>query len=318
MCTGMWRVAGLCLSASSTESPERSGRFTSSTIALGRSCSASWSPSSAVWATRAWNSSSWARSRTILAKAGSSSMTRIARAPAASSCRSSGTAPAAGTGSPVGEGLFVGGANGRGRRGPGEGDGRGAAAGGGAAASRTRWCAGSSSVKVLPRPGALSRVTSPPSSRARSREIERPRPVPPYFRFVVPSAWRKASKITSCCSGAIPIPVSSTSKATRPSRAGRTRSETPPRSVNFTAFESRFFSTCWRRCGSVWIVSTPGSRVRLRSSLFCWASGWKVPLRSSMSRRSGTVSGRTSSLPASIFERSRMSLMRVRRSLPAE
>ncbi len=38
-------------------------------------------------------------------------------------------------------------------------------------------------------------MISPPSSRAISREIERPRPVPPYLREVVPSACWKASKI---------------------------------------------------------------------------------------------------------------------------
>ena len=39
-------------------------------------------------------------------------------------------------------------------------------------------------MKVLPSPGALSSRISPPSSRAISRLIERPRPVPPYLRLV--------------------------------------------------------------------------------------------------------------------------------------
>jgi hypothetical protein len=39
--------------------------------------------------------------------------------------------------------------------------------------------AGSLIVKVLPRPGSLSTVTSPPINRQSRRESARPRPVPP-------------------------------------------------------------------------------------------------------------------------------------------
>jgi hypothetical protein len=38
---------------------------------------------------------------------------------------------------------------------------------------------GSSKVKVLPSPGTLLTVMEPPSNPARSREMDRPRPVPP-------------------------------------------------------------------------------------------------------------------------------------------
>lgn len=38
--------------------------------------------------------------------------------------------------------------------------------------------------------------------------IARPKPVPPYFRVVEPSAWVKASKMMSCLSFAMPIPLS--------------------------------------------------------------------------------------------------------------
>ena len=43
---------------------------------------------------------------------------------------------------------------------------------------------GSTSVKVLPSPGSLASLSSPPSSRVSSRLIDRPRPVPPYWRLV--------------------------------------------------------------------------------------------------------------------------------------
>jgi hypothetical protein len=43
-------------------------------------------------------------------------------------------------------------------------------------------------VKVLPSPAWLSSLIAPPRRRDSSREIERPRPVPPYLRLMVPSA----------------------------------------------------------------------------------------------------------------------------------
>src|SRR5665213_2477985 len=81
---------------------------------------------------------------------------------------------------------------------------------------------------------------SPPSRRAKSRDIESPRPVPPYLRWVLPSACRNASNITSCCSAGIPMPVSRTAKLTMPGELGNTRRETSPFSVNFSALETRF------------------------------------------------------------------------------
>ena len=68
-------------------------------------------------------------------------------------------------------------------------------------------------VNVLPCPGTLSTRISPPSRRAISRLMDRPSPVPPYFRLVVPSACWNASKMSYCFSFGIPIPVSLTSKA---------------------------------------------------------------------------------------------------------
>ena len=69
-------------------------------------------------------------------------------------------------------------------------------------------------MNVLPRPGWLSAWISPPSRRAISRLIERPSPVPPNFRLIVPSACWNASKITRRWSGGMPIPVSATENAT--------------------------------------------------------------------------------------------------------
>ena len=69
-------------------------------------------------------------------------------------------------------------------------------------------------MKVLPWPWTLDSLISPPSSTASSRLMARPRPVPPYLRDVPASACWKASKMSRCFSGATPMPVSSTAKAT--------------------------------------------------------------------------------------------------------
>jgi hypothetical protein len=111
-------------------------------------------------------------------------------------------------------------------------------------------------VNVLPRPGSLRTWISPPISRAISRLMDSPWPVPPNLRLIVPSACWKASKIVRSCSGGMPIPVSVTSKATTwsatvngaavkcSSALLRIVSVTSPAEVNFTAFESRLRNTC--------------------------------------------------------------------------
>jgi hypothetical protein len=114
----------------------------------------------------------------------------------------------------------------------------------------------------------LSTAISPPSSRAISRLIESPSPVPPYLRLVVPSACWKASKMSRCLSFGIPIPVSRTEKPTTERAVMSAGSEkrivgsggwmtrvTDPRSVNLKALARRFFNTCCRRCGSVMMPS---------------------------------------------------------------
>ena len=49
--------------------------------------------------------------------------------------------------------------------------------------------------KVVPRPGSLSSQIRPPISSTSFRLIARPRPVPPNFRVVEPSACVNDSKI---------------------------------------------------------------------------------------------------------------------------
>jgi hypothetical protein len=72
---------------------------------------------------------------------------------------------------------------------------------------------GRNRVKTLPFSGSLSTFSSPPSVRVISRLIDRPSPVPPYLRLVVPSACWKASKMIRCLSSGMPMPLSWTEKA---------------------------------------------------------------------------------------------------------
>ena len=74
-------------------------------------------------------------------------------------------------------------------------------------------------MNVLPSPTSLRTRISPPSRRAISRLIDRPRPVPPYLRPVPVSACWNGSKMTRSLSGGMPMPVSLTANATtRPAR----------------------------------------------------------------------------------------------------
>ena len=63
---------------------------------------------------------------------------------------------------------------------------------------------------VLPSSGSLSTQIRPPISSTSVDEIARPRPVPPNWRVVEPSACLNGSKIACCLSGGMPMPVSLT------------------------------------------------------------------------------------------------------------
>src|SRR5688572_18485603 len=90
---------------------------------------------------------------------------------------------------------------------------------------------------------------------------------------------------------------------------------TPPCSVNLKALDNRFFRICCRRLESVIMLrssrgSTWVSKVSLRLSA-SWRNG-----RATMSSRllKNTSSASTETVPDSILDRSRMSVMRLSRS----
>ena len=135
---------------------------------------------------------------------------------------------------------------------------------------------GRSRVNTDPAPGSDDTAIVPPSSRGQLRLIDRPRPVPPYLRLVVPSACWNASKIIASLSPGMPMPVSRTANATTeralssagtpwsvPGGARPICSVTLPASVNLTALDSRLRRICCSRWASV-VISRGQLRRRPR------------------------------------------------------
>ena len=123
-----------------------------------------------------------------------------------------------------------------------------------AAAPSGRFASRAVNQNVLPRPSSLSTPMAPPIISASCLEIASPSPVPPYFRVVELSACENDSNSRARASGAMPIPVSATSKrisaVSAVSATRVTRTTTSPRSVNFTALPTRLVRICRSRAGS--------------------------------------------------------------------
>ena len=169
---------------------------------------------------------------------------------------------------------------------------------------------GSVKKKRLPWPGWLSSCSWPPISVTSRAEMARPSPVPPNLRVVDASACVNASNTRACCSGEMPMPVSATSNLTPTPLTGSALTRMcPPAGVNFTALDSRLVSTWRSRPGSPWVrVGRPGCR--LISSWSCLALAWasRGAQAFSVSSAASNAVASTVILPASILDRSRMSL----------
>jgi len=140
--------------------------------------------------------------------------------------------------------------------------------------------------------------------------------VPPKRRVVLPSACVKLSKIAACRSGAMPIPVSRTLRRTVICAALSARRSawivTSPAVVNLIALPTRLTSICRSRAGSPRNASgTSAPTSAASSSPFSCARGPSRSATSSITPQ--RLKSITSSVifPASIFEKSRMSLMTV-------
>ncbi len=167
---------------------------------------------------------------------------------------------------------------------------------------------------VLPSPSRLSTPTVPPISSASCLLMTSPSPVPPYLRVVEVSAWWKDWNRLPIWLSVMPMPSSCTSKRTSVvlsrSSTGRARMWILPFSENLMALLVKFSSTCSSRSGSPrsW-CDRPGhtsytSSSPLRAAL---SPSWLERLLSSVSSAKSATS--SSILPASILEKSRMSLM---------
>src|SRR6266404_5325316 len=115
------------------------------------------------------------------------------------------------------------------------------------------------------------------------------------------------------------MPVSTTASSTqsRPSATLRTRKATSPSFVNLQALLKRLSRICLSRMESALSAPRFSWASTMRRFRFFSASCPAVPMTSSIRRAKLTDSRLSSSLPASIFERSSTSLMRPRRWLPA-
>jgi len=128
---------------------------------------------------------------------------------------------------------------------------------------------------------------------------------------MVSSAWVKFSKMRSCASGAMPIPVSVTSTRRRTAVSVRSVASTamvmPPRWVNFSALPTRLSRiSCNRRASPCRSSGVRDVRCTCRYRPFCraWASRIVRSSPSTCARsKSATVTGIRS---ASIRDRSRM------------
>ena len=175
--------------------------------------------------------------------------------------------------------------------------------------------------KRLPLLRSLSTQISPPIMRTILRQMASPKPVPPYLRVVDPSAWANASKISPLLLGSMPIPVSSISKrsvawafsSSLSIFCRETRMQISPASVNLKALLMRLERTWRRRSGSETSCrGMLGSMSMTNSSCLAMFFSRNMAVLSSMSswREKGMLS--KESLPASILEKSRISLIRAR------
>ncbi|KAF1042473.1 MAG: hypothetical protein GAK34_02800 [Delftia tsuruhatensis] len=116
----------------------------------------------------------------------------------------------------------------------------------------------------------------------------------------------------------MPMPVSRTAKDSMPWGAQDTCRPTEPLAVNLSALDNRFLSTWASRMGSVCMVAgTPGSTVQVSSRPFSRAIGRSGSISVCSAVAMVTGSATTVTWPASILDRSRMSLISASRSLPA-
>jgi hypothetical protein len=168
--------------------------------------------------------------------------------------------------------------------------------------------------KVDPSPARLSTPISPPIRATSSRQMASPSPEPPCLRVDDASACENGKNSRPMTSGAMPAPLSCTStrRPRRPpsSSCAAAVTTTSPLSANFTALPTRLVGTWRSRAASptTYVDALASGRTKSESPFISALSDSMLATSTSTSgKKKGLRS--SSSLPASIFEKSRMSLM---------
>ena len=160
---------------------------------------------------------------------------------------------------------------------------------------------------MLPTPTLLSSHMRPPSSSTRRLERVRPRPVPSSRELPRPPCWND-SKIRCWSASGTPMPLSVTVMSTSaPRRRARTTTE-PPAPVNLTALVIRLSTICLSRSTSECTTSMSSATSRERSTPWVAARSRSIAAASSRRDRRSIDEYSRAIFPASIFERSRISL----------
>src|SRR5262245_5376658 len=162
--------------------------------------------------------------------------------------------------------------------------------------------------KVEPRPSSLSTPTRPPCISTSRLVMLSPSPVPPYSRVMVVSTWRNSAKMFSTSSLGMPMPVSATLNVSHPS-ARLTSMSTRPWRVNLSAFPARFSRHWVSRRPSPQAAGISGATCTLNASPFSMARDRSEACTTSTISCTEYSPRPSSSRPASIFDKSRTSLM---------
>ena len=170
---------------------------------------------------------------------------------------------------------------------------------------------GSVTMKRLPLPSSLSSVTLPPCNSTNLATRAKPRPVPSCGRVKPDSICVNARNNFAVSSKAMPIPVSHTVNRTASSPLGAVTLNPmcPPLGVNLTALVSKFTRICFKRLGSTDSCATLSSCSKVTPIFFCMACVRTNTRQLSQNSLTFTWAKFNSNLPASTFDKSRMSLI---------
>ena len=159
------------------------------------------------------------------------------------------------------------------------------------AAGDRRSASGKRTVNSLPSPRpALVARTSPPCRLTSPCITVSPRPIPPWARSRVRSAWVNGSNTVSSISGVMPTPVSLTRTTAQGPSAVTATVMFPPGGVYFVALVRMFPITCSMRTAS---TSTGTGWVGTSTWIRCWRARSLLHISATTSRTSFARSSAT-------------------------